>query len=69
MATNTRLPCMATGPECYYTMMLAGSDGQVEIPMLRFDVDAYCSRDHNMNDFTKIYTTHGAPREVSHAAN
>jgi len=59
MSINTRLPCMADSPENYYTMLLAGSDGQTEIPMLRFDVDVFCSRDHNMNDFSKIYTTHG----------
>jgi polyketide synthase-associated protein len=56
----TRLPGNGYGGDEYWAMLLEGTDGAVEIPMMRFDTDVYCTPVDAEHVPGLIYAHHGA---------
>jgi len=59
MSVMTRLPGDGFGPNEYWSMLLEGTDGEVPIPFLRWDVDLYCTKEGEPHQFGKAYAQHG----------
>jgi 3-oxoacyl-(acyl-carrier-protein) synthase len=59
MAVNARLPGGGFGPSEYWSMLMEGTDGEIPIPFLRWDVDIYCSKEWEPHVPGKIYAQHG----------
>lgn len=58
-AIMSRLPGGGYYPHCYWSLLLEGTDGMVEIPHQRFDTDVYCTREGEPRIPGKIYAAHG----------
>jgi len=59
MSVMTRLPGDGFGPNEYWSMLLEGTDGEVSIPFMRWDVDLYCTKEGEPHQFGKAYAQHG----------
>jgi len=59
MAVQSRLPGGGSGPDEYWSSLLDGTDGMLQIPKLRWDTDLYCTHPDEERVPGKCYTIHG----------